>query len=164
MAEPTGLAAILADADAGEALPLDGTEQLALIGLALPEPRRSVGRPAGRRNKRNQRVADFILQTEGDPLVELMRMGMLGVADLANALGCDRLEAFAEKRQCLIAALPYIHQRQAIAIDTTNRKIVHLTIHDGAPGAASEQAGAVIGGVAEIVEIQPLSEGAADDV
>lgn len=136
MAERTGLAAILDEAGAGEQVLPEPSEQLALLGMVLPPTRKPVaGRPRGQRNYRNQRVADFILATEGDPLIELVRMGMLPVNDLAAALGCSKAEAFSEKRQCLIAVLPYVHQRQAIAVDVTNNKIVHLTISDGSPQA-----------------------------
>jgi len=115
------------------------------------------GRPAGRRNVRNQRVADFVLATVGDPLLELARMSMLPVDALAAALGVKKAEAWAEKRLCLAAIMPYIHQRQAIAVDVTNRNIVHLSIHEGpaeavAPGGG--EAVTIAAGVAEIVAIQ----------
>ena len=162
MAEQTGLAAVLADVGAGEAAFDDDREQLALLGLAIPASKRVAGRPAGRRNLRNQRVADFILATVGDPLVELARMSMLPVDALAAALCVTASEAFAEKRLCLVALMPYVHQRQAIAVDVSNRSIVHLSIFEGAAGqglgGGDDQVMTISAGLADIVENQEVSD------
>lgn len=110
-----------------------------MLGLELPPQRRSVGRPVGQRNVRNQRVADYLLARYRDPLEGLVQMAGLSVGDLAAALGCSKLEAFQEKRQCAVAALPYLHQRQALAVDLTARQAVYLSIVDDA-GEAREAA------------------------
>jgi len=134
----TGLVAMLEDADAGEALLADDAEQLELLGMSLPENRRGRGRPAGQRNLRVQRIADYLLTRYRDPLEGLVQMAALGVEDLAAALGCTKAQAFAEKRLCAMACLPYLHSRQPIAVDVTNRQIVHLAIFDGGEAEAQD--------------------------
>lgn len=158
MTERTGLAAVLDEAGAGESVLEAPAEQLALLGMAIPANRKVAGRPAGKRNLRNQRVADFVLATVGDPLIELTRMAMLPVEHLAAALGCSKAEAFAEKRLCAMGALPYLHQRQAIAVDVTNRSVVHLTISDHFSGGDAGEAMTINAGLAEIVENQGVGD------
>src|ERR1700712_5562456 len=114
---------------------MSDAEQLAMLGLGLPSTRRSVGRPTGRRNLRNQRIADYLLSQYRDPLEGLVQMAGLSVGDLAAALGCTKLEAWQEKRQCAAAALPYLHQRQALAVDLTARQAVYLSIVEDADDA-----------------------------
>jgi hypothetical protein len=171
MADPTGLPAIIAETEAGTILAddLDDAEQLAFDDLGLPgTPKRARGRPSGQRNKRNQRVADYLLARYRDPLEGLTQMASLGVEDIQAALGCTKLEAWQEKRLCAIAALPYLHQRQPIAVDLTNRNVVHLTINTGATEAASVGDGEtfVLGQIVEgeIMSDQSLSDGGNDAV
>ena len=153
----TGLAAVAEDLGAGQEIARAGdVEQLDMLGLELPPSRKPTGRPVGQRNLRNQRVADYLLARYRDPLEGLVQMAGLGVADLAAALGCTRLEAFAEKRQCAIAALPYLHQRQAIAVDLTTRQAVYLSIVDDsgeAPSDAVQAAYEAAGMVLETAEV-----------
>ena len=162
MAERTGLAAILDEAGAGDSVLETPAEQLALLGMEPPQGRSVAGRPPGRRNLRNQRVADFILATVGDPLVELARMAMLPVNDMQAALGVTKAEAFAEKRLCAAAVLPYLHQRQAIAVDLTSRNIVTLNLFEGAapaaPGGGGDIGMTIMGSPLEIVTDQGVSD------
>ena len=159
MAERTGIAAVLAEAGAGEALEarLDDVEQLALaLGLDTDRiRRRAAGRPAGRRNLRNQRVADYLLGQYPDPLEGLVRMAAMPLEGLADALGCSRFEAAQEQRLCRIAALPYLHQRQAIAVDMTHRTQVELTIVDGLAADQVDDAAAI-----DVLEYQGVSDAA----
>lgn len=159
MAERTGIAAVLAEAGAGEALEarLDDVEQLALaLGLDTDRiRRRAAGRPAGRRNLRNQRVADYLLGQYPDPLEGLVRMAAMPLEALADALGCSRFEAAQEQRLCRIAALPYLHQRQAIAVDMTHRTQVELTIVDGLAADQVDDAATI-----DVLEYQEVSDAA----
>lgn len=99
---------------------------------ALEALRRQPGRPKGARNRRTLRVAELLL-LHGDPLRKLIELGMTPVDQFAASLGCSALEAAIEQRQCLAAALPYIHQKQPLAVNLNNRTVVHLTINEGAP-------------------------------
>jgi hypothetical protein len=156
MAELTGLAAVVAEAGAGDALADELAPDAAvrdLLGMVLPERRVVPGRPPGRRNVRNQRIADYLLARYRDPLEGLVAMAGMGVTELAAALGCSPHEAFIEKRLCAQAALPYLHQRQPIAVDFSNTGIVQLSINTG--GAGVQSTGMMISGVLhEIVENQ----------
>ena len=158
MAEKTGIAAVLAQAGAGETLEerLDDAEQLALsLGLDLARVRkRGVGRPAGRRNVRNQRVADYLLSKYPDPLEGLVQMASMPLEALASALGCSRFEAAQEQRLCRLGALPYLHQRMAIAVDMTHRTQVDLTIIDGLAADQAFDADAI-----DVVEYQGVADG-----
>ncbi len=141
MADRTGLAAIAEEQGAGDTLAQVGdAEQLSMLGLELPATRAVRGRPPGQRNLRNQRVADYLLARYRDPLEGLVQMAGLSVGDLAAALGCSKLEAWQEKRQCAAASLPYLHQRQALAVDLTSRQAVYLSIveDDGERHAATD--------------------------
>jgi hypothetical protein len=128
------------NSDAGETLieRVGDAEQLSMLGLELPTTRRGPGRPPGRINLRTERVANWILARYRDPLEGLVAMATMGVADLAAALNCTKLEAFQEIRHCSVAALPYLHQRQAIAVDLTQRRAMELTIVEEEP--ATQQA------------------------
>lgn len=131
MADPTGLSAALIAAGAGESLLPEDAEQLDLLGLrSVAADRRGRGRPLGSRNLKVQAVADYLLSKYRDPLEGLVQMAGAGVEELAAALGCSRLEAFGEKRQCIIAALPYLHRRQPLAIDMSVKAPVYLTVVD----------------------------------
>lgn len=159
MAERTGLAAMMDEAGAGDDVLPTVADQLSLLGMAAPEAAVArVGRPVGTRNLRNQRVAAYLIGKLGDPLEELHRMAMLPVDAIREALAITKAEAFAEKRLCLAAVLPYIHQRQAIAVDVTQRSIVHLSIVDeGADDDASVDL-AIIGRVLDVQQDQQVSE------
>ncbi len=162
MAERTGLPAVLDEIAAGDDLLPSGAEQMALLGMAVPASKKLAGRPPGRRNRRTAATAEYIRRTVGDPLLELARMSMLGVEELSAALGVSKGEAFAEKRLCLIALLPYTDQRQPIAVDVRDHKVVSLTIFEGS-ASASEQIDSdvftIAGTVAEIVTNQEVGDG-----
>lgn len=167
MAERTGLAAIADELGAGDDLAAASqAEQLDLLGLSIHDGAvRSRGRPQGSRNLRNQRIAGYLLTKYRDPLEGLVAMAGLGVDELAAALGCSKAEAWAEKRLCAVAAIPYLHQRQPLAVDLTGRQVVHLTITDSLPDAP-DHAGIseVLGRIIDVEENQRLSDGEGGDV
>ena len=116
---------------------------------------RRPGRPKGAKNKRTRDLVGYILSQVTPPILTLARMGDVPVEELAARLDCSLLEAWAEKRQCLIAVAPYIHQKQAIAVDVTNTKTVILNLHEGLPVQSVLDADATI---IDVVENQALSE------
>lgn len=120
-------------------------EQLDLLGLE-PVPNRAPGRPPGARNRRTERMVEFLLARYPDPREVLLQMAATPVGELAATLRCTQLEAFQEKRQAAIAVLPYVAARQPVAIDLTTRGLVHLTIEDGqgAAGAEAELFGTIV--------------------
>jgi hypothetical protein len=119
----------------GVDMPADEPEQLDLLGLpergSSPAPRRGPGRPAGARNRRTQEWVEYLQSRYASPLEVLAQIATAPIAELAKALGCKPLEALQEKRQAAIALAPFLHQRQAIAVDVTNRREVRLIIETG---------------------------------
>jgi hypothetical protein len=163
VAEATGLPAVLDELGAGEdviaeATQLELAEQLGL--RPIPERPAGTGTRAGRRNVRNQRIADYLIRRHGDPLETLVMMAQMGVEELVAALGCTRGEAWAEKRLAALGTLPYLHQRQPLAVQVSDHKVVHLTIVDGAESAAPGVAATIVG----VVENQEVSDGGDDAV
>lgn len=143
----------------------DEAEQLDLLGM--PEPRFSVverkpgpGRPPGSRNRRTEAWAQYLLARYASPLEVLAQIATSSVEELHKRLGCSPLEALQEKRLAALGLLPYLHQRQPIAVDLNTRQVVNLTIVEGAAEPADSLAVEIIG----IVENQQLSEAEDDAV
>jgi hypothetical protein len=142
--------------------------QFGLFGPALSEAgqakqlaKRGPGRPPGARNKRTERTVAFLLSRHRDPRQVLLEIAEANVADLAALYGCSLFEAGQEKRLAAAAVLPYIAQRQPLAIDVTKRSVVYLTINDGAFEETRDDG---IGIAAQVVQIQQLSDVSASDV
>jgi hypothetical protein len=131
MAELEGRAAIVANAARDVPAPDDGEgEQGDLLGLPTPdgmEPSRGPGRPPGRRNRRTEERANYLLSRYPSPLEGLAQIAAMPVAELAKRLGCTPLEALQEQRLSRIALAPYVHARMPVAI-STDKPLVHLTI------------------------------------
>lgn len=92
---------------------------------------RGPGRPPGARNKRTLEWAEYLLTRYASPLEVLAQMAVARVDELAASLGCTKLEAFQEKRQAAIALVPYVHQKQPLAVNLNNKTFVYLTINEG---------------------------------
>jgi hypothetical protein len=114
---------------------------------AIQERRSKGGRPLGARNKRIEDVARAVVEHLGDPLVHLVAIATAGVDELV-AIGLKPSEAFAEKRLAATAALPYLHQRQAVRVDVSSHQVVHLSITDGVALASQNQ------GVIDAIAVQ----------
>jgi hypothetical protein len=134
--------------------------------LGLPRPivapdgapeRRGPGRPPGSRNRRTVQWVDFLLRRYASPLEVLAQMATARVDDLKNQLGCNALEAFQEKRHAAIALAPFLHQRQPLALNVTERKVVYLTISTDKPDATLTDAESITL-AAEIVKPEPDSD------
>jgi len=81
------------------------------------------------------KTVDDLLATHRDPREVLLETAETHVADVAALLGCTMLEAWQEKRLSAVAVLPYISQRQPLAIDVSQRAMISLTIANGPPGS-----------------------------
>jgi hypothetical protein len=130
----------------GEDLVLVG-EQLPLIptaGARAPDAEqdppapgaRGPGRPPGARNKRTAEWVEFILSRYRSPLLALAEIYSRPVDVLTQELGCTRLEAFQEQRRAAEALLPYLHQKQPLAVQVDSRGVVQLVLVDGNQGEA----------------------------
>lgn len=139
-------------------------EQMELLGL--PEPKTEVGRqalerlrtgkpgrPPGARNKRTVKTVELLLSQHRDPRAVLLAIAEAPVEELVATLGCKPLEALQEKRLAAIGVLPYVAQRQPLAIDVTERKIVFLSIDGGGNDAGGVGLTARVVNDARLVEV-----------
>jgi hypothetical protein len=125
---------------------------MADVSEVLP-PAKRIGRPPGSRNRRTVEMVDYLLSRYTSPLEGLLAIAQARVDELAERLQCSKLEALQEKRFAWAAALPYLHQRQPLAVNLNSHKLVQLTIIDG--DAPAEAAGeATISIAARLVEIE----------
>ena len=118
----------------------DDGEQLDLLGMPEPKTaegravlaeRRGPGRPVGARNKRTQKTVNWLLQRYQDPRAVLLALAGMPVAEMMAITGCSAMEAIAEKRLSAAAVLPYVAQKQPLAVDVTSHKVVTLSIDMG---------------------------------
>ena len=135
-----------------------------LLGLPMTQRRRDVlagkpGRPPGARNKRREDIARFVLEEIGDPLLHQAALAVMPADELAAAAGCSIMEAVTEKRLAAAVVLPYLHQRQAVAVDFTGHVPVFLTLVDGS-GPVNTAPLTIV----DVVENQQVSEGDGDAV
>ena len=123
---------------AGEPEQIDLEDLLGLprpvAGAPATDAPRGPGRPPGSRNRRTVQWAEFLLSRYASPLEVLAQMTVASVAELKAQLGCSALEAYQEKRHAAVALAPFLHQRQPLALNLTERKVVYLTIqHETGP-------------------------------
>jgi hypothetical protein len=127
-------------------------DMLASLGLpinenviALREARTGKpGRPPNSRNKRTVEMANYLLSRYKSPLEVLAQIAATPIAELAASLKCTNLEAMQEIRLAAIALKDHLHSKMPVAVDVTNRKVIHLTIHeDGVPTSGTDGAGLV---------------------
>jgi hypothetical protein len=79
------------------------------------------GRPAGSRNRRTEDWVQHLLSRYRSPLVGLLEIYSRPVQELCAILGCDAIEAFKVQQAAMIAALPYIHQKQPMAVSVSSK-------------------------------------------
>jgi hypothetical protein len=171
MSEPKGTKAAVDQLMQDAQLPATG-EQLGLLDPVAPagEVPRVVldgarrGRPAGSRNRRTQEIVDYLTAKYPLPLEGLLRLAAMSIDEIRAELGCSALEAGQERRHALVAVLPYIHQRQPIAVDVTNHKMVHLTIVEGGDELGASGDDDVVTVQAQIVSVQDVSDKEGSDV
>ena len=84
----------------------------------------AVGRPAGSVQRSTAEWQRFMLTRYRSPLVVLAETYSRPLQDLAEELGCTRLEAFELQRKSAVDLAPYLHSKMPIAVQ-----------HDGTPVA-----------------------------
>lgn len=124
--EKPGLVAALQALDARGELPA-AAEQAELWEEAAAElplrPARSPkgGRPQGARNRATREWMEFFLARYRSPLVGLAEVYSRPARQLAEELGCDLLEAGKLQLAAMQALLPYVHQKQPMAIEAAGK-------------------------------------------
>lgn len=133
----------------------DLPEQLDLLGLPATQTALADGqamrrgRPAGALNRATAEWVEWLRARYPDPMVRLAQLAFAPPLVLAQELGMKAGDVLAEQRKMLADLLPYFHTRQPIAVDLTNRRVIHLTIEAGGEGE--------LGGGA-IIDADPLGE------
>lgn len=120
------------------------------------------GRPPGSLNRRTVDMADYLLSKYTSPLEVLAQIAVAPIDELSASLACTKLEALQEKRLAAIALKDHIHSKMPLAVDVTNRKVIHLVIgeipdYDPAAGGGAGLTGEVL----DLVATESVKEGAA---
>lgn len=113
------------------------------------------GRPKGARNKSTEAWRSYLIQRYGNPLEELLRLGMSSTAEIAEELhlraierdkegvvicrDLDLSEAARVKRSALEACLPYLSQKLPVAIEAVGKERGVLILGDLTMAAMDEQ-------------------------
>ncbi len=128
--------------------------------VAARAAQRRAGRPPGSRNRRMEDAARTAIEAFGEPLLRQVAVATMDAEELAARMGCTVLEAIQEQRLAAVAVLPYLHSRRPLAVDVTQRRMVHLTILDPAapPDAASPDL------VVQVMDYQGVDDGSTDEV
>lgn len=143
----TGIAAALAEVAAGPlSAPAEAAEQADLwadgegvgsgplddplkhLGTDLfKTPRRGGGRPAGARNRSTEAWRTWFLSQRRDPALALADIYSMTVEELALRLECDPLDAMKLQMRAAEILMPYLHQKQPLAIKAEgNLPTLHL--------------------------------------
>lgn len=109
------------------------------------------GRPAGSLNRRTVEMADYLLSRYKSPLEVLAQIAVSPIDELSASLGCTKLEALQEVRLAAIALKDHLHSKMPLAVDVTNRKVIHLVIGEIPGGDPNVGGGGV--GLSEIIDL-----------
>lgn len=162
MDERKGTGKVMKEAVEASQLPARPEQQELLLGdggpllvdendeVVVADGRRA-GRPAGAANRATKEFRDFILSQHRSPLLTLARLQSQDPLTLARQLGCKPTEALDRIIRAAECLAPYMHQKQAIAVDVSNTKTVTLTILDGVAGGPDHQ------GDNDIIDLLPIT-------
>lgn len=90
---------------------------------------RKPGRPKGAKNKSTKEWVDYFLSTvKESPLIFLGKLYAQETTLLAKKMNCDREDALKLQISAANAVLPYIHQKQPIAIETGGDELPTIQI------------------------------------
>lgn len=179
--EKLGLATAVAVAREAMAEDLDDAlepaEQLALPGVkgaaaeaggevggqpAEPSGPRGPGRPPGARNKRTDKLVEYIMANHKSPLVWLAEQYTQDPVELARRLQCKPIEAYKLQVVAAKELAPYTNQKRPVAVEVDQKGVVQLVIETGGVPAPVAQMGddsVVIEGQAVEVESDEKSDG-----
>lgn len=121
-AEKNGGTAVLAvsDAAAAEALRLQEEDAEADIDCNYSVTRRGAGRPKGSRNRSTEAWRSFFLRQNKSPLLFLGGIYSVPTSKLASDIGVKMEDALKYQIAAAQAVLPYVHQKQPIAVERSD--------------------------------------------
>lgn len=100
--------------------------QLSLLGdqtAQAPAAERSVGRPAGSRNRVTEQWRKHILGAHGSPLEFLAKLYADPIEQVMAQFQLPLGEALRVQIAAANSCLPYLHQRQPIAVESGNGRV-----------------------------------------
>lgn len=99
-------------------------EEAAGLGLE-----KKAGRPKGAKNKSTKEWVEYFMNTvKESPLIMLGRLYCKDTKMLAREMCCNRIEALKIQVAAANAVLPYVHQKQPIAIETSTEELPTINI------------------------------------
>ena len=93
------------------------------------ETKRSAGRPKGSKNKSTKEWVEFFLSHHKSPLMFLGSIISEKTSDLARRTCSDRLDALKVQIAAANALLPYIHQKQPLAVEVKSEELPTINIY-----------------------------------
>lgn len=100
---------------------------------------RGPGRPKGSKNRNTEEWRKYLLSRYSSPLEGLLAEACKSEAELAQELGLrcapnyeQALELRKIRLQCMKEALPYVHQKQPLAVEARGDGLMQLVINTGA--------------------------------
>jgi hypothetical protein len=111
-------------------------EQLPLLPVVSgADERAQGGRPRGSISKATAEFRRYFLERYPSPVIALAEMYARPVEELAQALGCSKLEAFREQRAAAAEVAPFIHSKMPIAVQGEGLPQVGITLAVSAEAA-----------------------------
>lgn len=96
------------------------------MGSGLEE--RKAGRPKGAKNKSTKEWVEYFTNKFESPLIALGKLYTQDTKQLARTMCCDRIDALKLQISAATAVLPYVHQKQPIAIETHAEELPTINI------------------------------------
>lgn len=100
-------------------------------GAGLPcSSVKKAGRPKGARNRSTEDWRKFFFaKVKKSPLIMLGELYCKDTAELAREMSCDRIDALKTQVAAANAVLPYVHQKQPIAIEDHSQNLPAIYIN-----------------------------------
>lgn len=94
----------------------------------LGQDNRGPGRPKGAKNKSTREWVEYFLNQCSSPLIFLGKLMTEDTASLARRMCADRIDALKVQVGAANALLPYIHQKQPLAIENVGDELPTINI------------------------------------
>lgn len=98
-----------------------------MSGLGSEE--RGRGRPKGAKNKSTKEWVEYFTNRFESPLVALGKLYTQDTKSLAREMCCDRLDALKIQVAAASSVLPYVHQKQPVALEIATEELPTIQIY-----------------------------------